>query len=244
MSDLTIKWGHPIVCASLRGSGKSNFCLWAIEILRPHTDVLIIMANPTSALQYEHLRDKNTKIYDHLNSEAIDTCFSINTRRLKAGKVACHFLLVMDDSLTKNKKYDEQLNRIFQFGRLSQINCILLQQAVQLVSTVIRDNASYFGSFRANTYRQKQYIFENLLTCCETKKEAFEVINKLERFQMIWVDYTEGAPKITLLTPPLMTSPYDELGSKKGKTQSSPPHKDQTVFYKNSSIYELEEKKS
>ena len=82
----------------------------------------------------------------------------INAKRIKSNppKIPVHFLLVFDDSLTRSNKYNEQVLKVFQFGRINHINCILLQQNVQEISTTIRDNCSYFGTFKQNTFRQKK----------------------------------------------------------------------------------------
>lgn len=248
MKDLIIKDNSPMILASPRNAGKSNAARFFAEVLTPHTDITIVFCSGASIMQYDYMKDdKTVRLYDELSTEKIDECFKINEKRLKKKQHPIHFLILLDDTITRDNKYEEQVARIFRFGRHYHINCILICHGVQEISTVVKDNCSYFATFKQNTLRQKKYVFENLLSSvCETQKQANAVIDNLEPYQMIFVDFTGGKTRVCLFTAPLMEDSSHNVGTRNEtvKIPQQPLHTSQTVSYKNDSSEKSEEKMS
>jgi len=175
-----------------------------LQLLRPNYDLLCIFSNPSALTQYHDLLpDKSVKLFDHLAEDKIAELFRINEERIQKKKRPVSVLLLFDDSLSRNNKYSEQLNRCFQFGRINKICPIVLQQNIKEVNPTIRANSDYFVCFKVRTQSEKQYVYEHLLnSVCSTKKEAFAVIDNLEPYQSIVASWVDGETKVVLLTAP------------------------------------------
>ena len=105
----------------------------------------------------------------------------------------------------RSNKYNEQVNRCFQFGRINRICPIVLQQNIKEVSPQVRANSDYFICFKVRTESERQYVFEHLLSSvCENKKEAYAVIKNLEPYQAIIASWVDGKTNVVLFTAPLM----------------------------------------
>jgi hypothetical protein len=50
----------------------------------------------------------------------------------------------------------------------------------------------------------KNWLFENLLECCETKAEAFHLISKIPKHTALVCDYTGGQTSLGLYRAPLL----------------------------------------
>ena len=81
---------------------------------------------------------------------------------------------------------------------------MVLQQSISQIHTDWRRNADIWFVFRPRTQNDKLWMFENLLTCCETKKEAFELIAAIPKHTCLVVDFTGGETTIGLYKAPLL----------------------------------------
>ena len=203
---LVVKFNHPVCICSPRNSGKTAMAKYWIHALSGTYDFLLIFSNPSALTQYRYLEtDKTVKLYDHLDTEKIAECFRINEARITKNQKPVNFLLLFDDSLDRDSKYNNELNRCFQWGRINKICPIVLQQNIKLVNPTIRNNSDYFICFRVRTESEKNYVYENLLNaCCKNKKEAYSVINNLEPYQAIVASWIDGKTNVVLFTAPLI----------------------------------------
>ena len=206
---MIIKWNHPILIVSPRNAGKTNMARFLIlkeGLLGSQADIIIVFSNGAAYTQYEFLLGKKSphRVYHQLEPAIIDQVFKINEGRIQQGKIPVKVLIVFDDSLSKSERYNKQVNRCFQFGRINQIVPLVLQQSISQVDTTWRSNTDYFITFKPRTLRDKMYVWENLLCEGKTKKEAFAIMEKMKPYQALVVDYTSGETKCGFFTAPLV----------------------------------------
>jgi hypothetical protein len=207
---MIIKWNHPILIVSPRNAGKTNMARFLIlkeGLLGSQADIIIVFSNGAAYTQYEFLLGPKSphRIFRQLEPDVIDQIFKINEGRIQQGKIPVKVLIVFDDSLSKTERYSKQVNRCFQFGRINQIVPLVLQQSISQVDTTWRSNTDYFITFKPRTLRDKTYVWENLMCeMAETKKEAFQILEKMKPYQALVVDYTSGETKCGFFTAPLV----------------------------------------
>ena len=185
----------------------ARFLIFKEGLLGSQADLIIVFSNGSAYRQYEFLLGKGSphRVYAQLEPDVIDKIFAINEGRIQRGKPPVKVLLVFDDSLSKTERYSQQVNRCFQFGRINQIVPLVLQQSISQVDTTWRSNTDYFLTFKPRTLRDKLYVWENLLCeVAETKKEAFKILESMEPYQALVVDYTSGKTKTGFFTAPLV----------------------------------------
>ena len=195
---------------SPRNAGKTNMARFLIlkeGLLGSQADIIIVFSNGAAFTQYEFLLGPKSphRVYPQLEPDVIDQIFKVNEGRIQKGKIPVKVLIVFDDSLSKTERYNKQVNRCFQFGRINHIVPLVLQQSISQVDTTWRSNTDYFITFKPRTLRDKTFVWENLMCeVAQTKKEAFAILEKMKPYQALVVDYTTGETKCGFFTAPLV----------------------------------------
>ena len=116
--DIKVPWNKTIIIIGARNQGKSNLAQFLV--LNPEddnnlglgvqADVILVFGNGASYLQWSWLQ-KPHKVYPELQESAIQECFRINEKRLQMKKPPIRFLLIFDDSLSKETTYSNTIKR-------------------------------------------------------------------------------------------------------------------------------------
>jgi hypothetical protein len=193
-----------------RNSGKTN--LAEALVLMPddgknkgigvQSDVIILFGNGASFLQWEWLR-KPHKVYPELKEEVIEECFTINATRLQKKQDPIRFVLVFDDSLSRETTFNNTINRVFIHGRIYNIMPVVLQQSISQIHLDWRRNTDIFFIFKPRTKTDKEWIHDNLLEF-ETKQESFAMLSKIPKYHCLVVDFSSGETKQYLYSAPLV----------------------------------------
>jgi len=191
----------------------ARFLILKEGLLGSQADIIIVFSNGAAFTQYEFLLGPKSphRVYPQLEPDVIDQIFKVNEGRIQKGKIPVKVLIVFDDSLSKTERYNKQVNRCFQFGRINHIVPLVLQQSISQVDTTWRSNTDYFITFKPRTLpahwwaRDKTFVWENLMCeVAQTKKEAFAILEKMKPYQALVVDYTTGETKCGFFTAPLV----------------------------------------
>ena len=208
--DIEITWNRTLVLAGARNTGKSN--LAQALILMPddgknkgigvQADVIILFGNGASFLQWSWLRPPH-RVYPELKEEVIEECFKINAARLQSKKDPIRFVIVFDDSLSRETTYNNTINKLFIHGRIYNIVPVVLQQSISQVHLDWRRNTDMFFIFKPRTKTDKEWIHDNLLEF-ETKQESFAMLAKIPKYHCLVVDFSSGETQTFLYCAPLV----------------------------------------
>ena len=188
-----------IVCAA-RNMGKSVLVKSFLVMpggLGTLYDSIIVMGNAASMDQYDFLISKKSpnRVYPEIRADVIENCYQTNLARKKKNRPLISFLIIFDDSLDNSSAHNKIINSLFAVGRHSCCTPLIIAQSLSMLSTTARRNADMFIFGKPRTDRDRIWAYENLLSTVEgvgNKKRAFEIINKMEKYQFLVVDYTSG----------------------------------------------------
>ena len=208
--DIVIPWNKTVTIIGARNLGKSN--LAQALVLMPDdgksqgkvavSDVVILFGNGASFLQWQWLKPPH-KCYPELKTEVIEECFQINSQRLQANKDPVRFVLIFDDSLSRETTYNSTIGRVFTHGRIYNIMPVVLQQSLSQVHADWKRNTDMFFIFKPRTKLDKEWIHDNLLPF-ETKNESFEMLQNIPKYHCLVVDFSSGETKTFLYAAPLV----------------------------------------
>ena len=116
----TLEFNKTVCLVGNRNSGKTNAATALIlmpGLLGAQSDVIIAFCNGASYLQWKFLEGPRLphKVYPELKEGVIEECFKTNEQRLAKGKEPVRFLLIFDDSLSKETVHNKIINRVFLF---------------------------------------------------------------------------------------------------------------------------------
>ena len=208
--DISVPWNKTIVIVGARNQGKSNLAQFLV--LNPEAegnrglgcqcDVILVFGNGASYLQWAWLQ-KPHKVYPQLEESAIKEAFRINELRLQRGKKPIRFLLVFDDSLSRETVHSSTINKVFTHGRHTHIVPMVLQQSISQVHSDWKRNADIFFLFRPRTMNDRNWVHENLL---ETEKaESLAMLLRIPKHTCLVVDYSDSETKTYQLKAPLIS---------------------------------------
>ena len=208
--DIVVPWNKTIVIVGARNQGKSNLAQFLVlnpdsegnKGLGVQCDVILVMGNGASYLQWSWLK-KPHKVYPQLETSAIKEAFRINELRLQRGKPPIRFLVVFDDSLSRDTVHNTTINKVFTHGRHTHIVPMVLQQSISQVHADWKRNADMFFLFRPRTMNDRLWIHENLL---ETEKaESLGMLLRIPKHACLVVDYSSGETDSYLFRAPLIS---------------------------------------
>ena len=114
------------------------------------------------------------------------------------------FLLIFDDSLSKETTYSNTINRVFTHGRHTHIVPIILQQSISQVHPDWKRNCDIFFAFKPRTLADKEWYHNNILES-ETKSESFDMMQTIPKYCSLVVDFSSGETQTYLFRAPLIS---------------------------------------
>ena len=145
------------------------------------------------------------KVYPELKEGVIEECFKTNEQRLAKGKEPVRFLLIFDDSLSRETVHNNIINRVFIHGRIYMITPVVLQQSLSQIHMDWKRNTDIWFVFKPRTINDKMWAWENLLSeLLETKQEAMELMNSIPKHTCMIIDYTGGETTFRQWKAPLV----------------------------------------
>ncbi len=197
-----IKWGATYAVVGSKNSGKSTMMKNLVLIpgmLGSLADIVIVLGNGSSLETWDFLKFKNSphKVVPFLDNELIKTCFRNNEKRRKEKKVLVRYLFVLDDCLSITTKNNEQVLRLFQFGRHSSCIPIACQQSIVQLHPDIRRNVDVWFCFKPRTDADRKFIYDNLISEFYEKKAANAMMYNMKPYVALVVSFLGGKTKQT-----------------------------------------------
>ncbi len=204
---MKLKADTTIICVAARNMGKSvlikNFLVMQNGLGSLH-DVILIHGSAGSFQQYDFLLSKKSpnRIYPELREDVIENCYKVNLARKKKNQALIKFLHIFDDVLDNSSPHNKVVNRLFAVGRHLAQTPLIIAQSLSMLSTTARRNCDVFIFGKPRTFGDIDWAIKNLLQGVngyEDKKKCVSLLNNLEKYQFIVVDYTGGDTKCGLI---------------------------------------------
>ena len=179
-----------------RGSGKSNLSQ-AMMLLPEHgwgakSDVVLVFANPGSMMQWMWIsKIKPHRVFPEINEAVIQSCFTMNAKRMKKKQDLIKFVFIFDDSLSRDTIWSNTMNRLFIHSRLYQIQPIIIQQSISQCHPDWRRNTDIWILFRPRVRSDMEWIHNNVMDN-EKKEESFKELREMQPYHALIVDYTKN----------------------------------------------------
>ena len=149
----------------MRGSGKSVLTKYLYKsILKKLYDFTIIFTQPYSILEYEQILT-NGSIFTQYDPEIIEKVKELNEKMFQEKGKYMKILIILDDvDDTKDVKMDEELEKLFKFGRHDHLSIIYIIHELKMLSTINRQNIDIIFFFNGKNKQSRQRLYELYLS--------------------------------------------------------------------------------
>jgi hypothetical protein len=159
------EWKHfTMLISAMTKAGKSYLLKDILKKIKGEFDFIVVFSKTLEAGGYDYL---DTKIkFDYFNDEVVRDLKNAYYKKVEEsdGKIKFKTLIIIDDCITNNFKYNETISELFMSGRHWQCSVVILGQKCSLLSTIWMANTTIFVSMFCGSKREKLYIAENILS--------------------------------------------------------------------------------
>ena len=151
-----------IICGSRR-SGKSYLLKYLFKKFKFNDkfDYICVICGSSELNNYQEYI-KGDLFFDEFEGGIIDRLFLLSEYFQQNGK-SKKFLVILDDTISNDQKFNEALNNVFSRGRHANISLFLTTQKLSMSSTISRTNCDIVFLGCAKSSMEKKAYISNFL---------------------------------------------------------------------------------
>lgn len=192
---------HSGFCLSIcgySGSGKTNLMCNMLtnkkvngkrQSFRNIFNDIFIFSPSLHTLQCKQIFDKLEHKFDELTEDNLEEIYDIIEQEQDEERTK-QFLIIFDDvgnEIRKNKKIEEQFNKLISNRRHMNLSVMMLLQNVTQIQPKIRTNLSHLISFLPKSIEEEERIFAYSKKSKKYKEDFFKIFFR-EPFDFMFID--------------------------------------------------------
>jgi hypothetical protein len=172
-----------MVITASRNSGKTYLIKHLLDkyLVKLYDIIIFVSDSPDTAEEFKHI--SKAIFLTKMNFNIINKIAQANKERDEPLRT----LLVYDDKIGKETKYDDQLMQLFTRGRHLNLSIIFASQSKKLMDTTWLNNSDYIILLKQNSAQQKKTILENVLIGSIDMEDEKEERNVMKRIMMKYI---------------------------------------------------------
>ena len=172
-----------MVITASRNSGKTYLIKHLLDkyLVKLYDIIIFVSDSPDTAEEFKHI--SKAIFLTKMNFNIINKIAHANKERDEPLRT----LLVYDDKIGKETKYDDQLMQLFTRGRHLNLSIIFASQSKKLMDTTWLNNSDYIILLKQNSAQQKKTILENVLIGSIDMEDEKEERNVMKRIMIKYI---------------------------------------------------------
>lgn len=148
-----------MVITASRNSGKTYLIKHLLDkyLIKQYDIIIFVSDSPDTVEEFEHIT--KAIFLTSMNFTIINKISNVNKDREEPLRT----LLIYDDKIGNETKYDDNLMQLFTRGRHLNLSIIFASQAKKLMDNSWLNNSDYIVLLKQNSAQQKRVILENVL---------------------------------------------------------------------------------
>jgi hypothetical protein len=148
-----------MVITASRNSGKTYLIKHLLDkyLIKQYDIIIFVSDSPDTVEEFEHIT--KAIFLTSMNFSIINKISNANKEREEPLRT----LLIYDDKIGNETKYDDNLMQLFTRGRHLNLSIIFASQAKKLMDNSWLNNSDYIVLLKQNSAQQKRVILENVL---------------------------------------------------------------------------------
>lgn len=157
------EWGN--FCCLINGMSRSGKSYLLKKILKPILHKFAFICIFSKTIQNGFYQDfiVSDLMFDDFKPEVVDTLKNEYYKKEKEEK-KFKILFIIDDCISNNLKYQDQIGSLFMSGRHWNASTVILGQKCSMFNQTWIANVTIFISLYCGSKREKKYISENIIS--------------------------------------------------------------------------------